>query len=137
MMGGVEFDSDGEAIDFSQRFYYQGMMFSSVPNLLQTFGYINASWTLRADLNSEFLCRVLDHMDAKGASRFVPVLNEKDENMETKDWVSDFQPGYMKRAMHLFPKQGADAPWHNTQNYLLDRKLLGSGDLEDGVLQFR
>jgi hypothetical protein len=76
-------------------------------------------------------------MDAKGASRFVPVLNEKDENMETKDWVSDFQPGYMKRAMHLFPKQGADAPWHNTQNYLLDRKLLGSGDLEDGVLQFR
>jgi hypothetical protein len=43
----------------------------------------------------------------------------------------------MKRAMHLFPKQGADAPWHNTQNYLLDRKLLGSGDLEDGVLQFR
>lgn len=137
MMGGVAFSMDGEDIDFSDRFYYQGMMFSGVPNLVQTFGYINASWTLRADLNSEFVCGMLKRMDEEGAKQCVPVLPESDKDMATRDWVSDFNPGYMRRGMHLFPKQGEHSPWRNTQDYLLDRKLLRQGPVEDGVLQFQ
>lgn len=136
ILGGVEFSKDGKAIDFSDRFYYQGMMFSGVPNLVQTFGYINASWTLRADLNSKFVCRMLQRMDKVGATQCVPVLRESEKDMPGQDWVSDFNPGYMRRSMDQFPKQGDRSPWRNTQDYLLDRRLLGNGPVNDGVLQF-
>lgn len=136
VLGGVQFFQDGEAIKFPEHFMYQGMMFSDVPNLIQTFGYINASWTLRADLNSQFLCDALDKMDASGAQVVVPKLREEEKNMSRRDWVTDFNPGYFQRALHLFPRQGDHAPWHNTQNYLLDKKLLKHGPVDDGVLQF-
>ena len=136
LLGGASFSMDGEAIDFSRRYFYHGMMFSDVPNLIQTFGYINASWTLRADLNSAFVCRMLKRMDELDASRCVPVLRESEQGMQASDWVQEFTPGYMQRSMHLFPRQGDHLPWRNTQDYLLDRKLLGKGPLEDGVLQF-
>ncbi len=136
LLGGVEFTLGGQAIDFSQRFFYQGMMFSGVPNLLLTFGYINASWTLRADLNAAFLCSLLKHMDGKGATRCVPELRPEEKDMPAQGWVSDFTPGYMQRSLHLFPQQGDHLPWRNTQNYFLDRKLLGKGPVDDGVLQF-
>lgn len=136
LLGGVEFTLDGHAIDFSQRFFYQGMMFSGVPNLILTFGYINASWTLRADLNAAFLCALLKRMDAKSATRCVPELRPDEKDMPAQGWVSEFTPGYMQRSLHLFPRQGDHAPWHNTQNYFLDRKLLGNGPVDDGVLQF-
>jgi len=135
-MGGVSFSMDGEAIDFSDRFYYQGMMFSGVPNLIQTFGYINASWTLRADLNLKFVCDMLRRLDKENATQCVPVLQESEKDMPGKGWISDFNPGYMSRGMHLFPKQGDHSPWHNTQDYLLDLKTLGHGPTKDGVLQF-
>lgn len=134
LLGGVQFSCDDEAVDLTQRFFYQGMMFSNIPNLLQTFGYTNASWTLRADLNSEFLCRALNHFDETKTSMFVPEL--EDDSMQAQPWMSEFQPGYMKRGEHLFPKLGDHSPWLNTQNYLLDRKLLNKGPLEDGVLKF-
>jgi cation diffusion facilitator CzcD-associated flavoprotein CzcO len=136
VMGGVEFSMDGEVIDLSDRFFYQGMMFSNIPNLIQTFGYINASWTLRADLNSKFVCDMLKRMDELSATQCVPVLRESEKTMEGQGWITDFEPGYMRRGMHLFPKQGGHAPWHNTQNYLLDKKLLRRGPPDDGVLQF-
>jgi monooxygenase len=136
VLGGARFFIDDQAIDFHDHFMYQGMMFSNVPNLIQTFGYINASWTLRADLNSKFVCDVLNKMDATGSTRVVPVLSESEQNMQGKNWVTDFNPGYFKRAFHLLPKQGDHAPWQNTQNYLLDKKLLKNGPVADGVLQF-
>lgn len=136
VLGGVSFFQDGEKIDFHDHFMYQGMMFSDVPNLVQTFGYINASWTLRADLNAKFVCDVLNKMTATGTTRVVPALGEAERDMPRRDWVTDFNPGYFKRALHLFPRQGDHAPWHNTQNYLLDKKLLKNGPVEDGVLQF-
>lgn len=135
LLGGVEFFIDGEKIDFSKRYYYQGMMFSGVPNLIQTFGYINASWTLRADLNSEFVCKLLKHMDALGAKQCTPELDSKAQAMQPRQWVTDFNPGYMKRGLHLFPRQGDRPPWANTQDYLLDRKLL-RGPVDDSVLKF-
>lgn len=136
VLGGVQFFQDGELIDFPKHFMYQGMMFSGVPNLIQTFGYINASWTLRADLNSQFVCDALKKMDRTNTNVLVPTLREYELSMPTQDWVTDFNPGYFQRALHLFPKQGDHAPWHNTQNYLLDKKLLKDGPVDDGVLQF-
>lgn len=136
VLGGAKFFLDGEPINFHDHFMYQGMMFSNVPNLIQTFGYINASWTLRADLNSKFVCDALNKMDATGTTRVVPVLSESEQNMQGKNWVTDFNPGYFQRAFHLLPKQGDHAPWQNTQNYLLDKKLLKNGPVADGVLQF-
>jgi cation diffusion facilitator CzcD-associated flavoprotein CzcO len=137
ILGGAEFFMDGHKLDFSEHFFYQGMMFSGVPNLIQTFGYINASWTLRADLNSKFVCELLKKMDIADANQCVPVLREHEQNMPERDWVTDFNPGYFKRAMNLFPRQGDHAPWHNTQDYLLDLKLLKNGPSDDGVLMLR
>lgn len=136
LLAGIPFSLDGEPIDFHQHYFYQGMMFSGIPNLIQTFGYINASWTLRADLNSRFVCDLLKTMDARHATRCVPQLRPDESGMQPKDWITGFSPGYMQRGMHLFPRQGEHAPWHNTQDYLLDRKLLKHGIPDDGVLQF-
>ncbi|MFP6656053.1 MAG: NAD(P)/FAD-dependent oxidoreductase [Myxococcota bacterium] len=136
MLGGVKFDIDGQPIDFSETWTYKGMMFSGIPNLVQTFGYINASWTLRADINSEYVCRLLNRMDELGVRQCVPQLREQDHGMTARPWIDGFTPGYMKRKMHLFPKQGDRAPWRNTQNYRLDKKMIRKADLEDGALIF-
>lgn len=136
LMGGTAFTIDGVEIDFSKRFFYQGMMFSGIPNLIQTFGYINASWTLRADLNSLYVTRLVNYMREHNKTRVSAELLGDDASMQAENPFKDFQPGYMQRGLHKFPKQGDHAPWQNTQNYLLDKKLLGEAKLEDGVLQF-
>ena len=112
------------------------MMFSDVPNLVSTFGYINASWTLKADLTAEYACRVLNHMDATGKRRCVPTLRDSERDMPAMDWIQDFSSGYIQRKMHLLPRQGDHAPWLNSQNYTLDRKIIGQAPVDDGVLQF-
>jgi monooxygenase len=136
MLGDIRFTVDGEVVDFSQRFSYKSMMYADVPNLISTFGYINASWTLKADLTAEFACRVLNHMDATGTSRCVPRLRDQDRDMRARDWIRDFSSGYIARRKHLLPKQGDRVPWVNTQNYTLDRKIIRSGPIDDGVLHF-
>lgn len=136
LLGGIEFVQDGEPIDLSQRFTYKDLMFSDVPNLIQTFGYVNASWTLRADLNAEFLCRLLAKMDERGARKVTPRLRPEDARMEKRPWLTDFTPGYVQRMIHLFPKQGDHEPWLNTQDYARDKRSLRSGPIEDGVLTF-
>jgi cation diffusion facilitator CzcD-associated flavoprotein CzcO len=136
LLGAATFSMDGMDVDFRDRFYYQGMMFSGVPNLIQTFGYVNASWTLRADLNSLFVSRLVNYMKLNNKTQVSAELIGEDQNMVAENPFKDFQPGYMSRGLHQFPKQGNHAPWQNTQNYLLDKKLLGEASLEDGVLQF-
>jgi len=136
ILGGAQFSVDGKPVDFSDTYAYKGMMYSNVPNLAQTFGYINASWTLRADLTSEYVCRLLNHMDELGTSQCTARLREEDMGMESKPWIVDFSAGYMQRVMHLFPKQGDRDPWRNTQNYTLDKKTIRHGPLEDGALMF-
>jgi monooxygenase len=136
VLGGVKFSVDGEPLDFSQRWTYKGMMYSDVPNLVQSFGYINASWSLRADLTSEYVCRLLNRMDELGVRQCTPRLREGDESMPARPWIEDFTPGYMQRKMHLFPRQGDRAPWRNTQNYTLDKKMIRKAPLEDGALIF-
>ena len=136
VLGGVEFAMDGEVIDFGDTFTYKGMMYANIPNLVQTFGYVNASWTLRADLNSEFVCRVLKTMDEKQAKVCVPRLRDEDKDMPALPWIDDFTPNYMKRVMHLFPHQSDRDPWRNTQNYTKDKKMVRKAPMEDGVLTF-
>ena len=111
-------------------------MYSDVPNLVQTFGYINASWTLRADLTSEYVCRLLTALDQNGARRATPRLRAEDRGMQSRPWIADFTPGYMQRVMHLFPKQGDHAPWLNTQNYARDKEMVRKAPIEDGVIVF-
>ena len=136
VLGDAKFFVDGKAVHFPDTFSYKSMMFSDVPNLISTFGYINASWTLKSDLTAEFACRVINHMDATGSRECVPRLREEDQEMPAEDWIKDFSSGYIQRKIHLLPKQGDRPPWTNTQNYIADKKIIREGPIDDGVLQF-
>mgnify|MGYP005989706181 CR=1 FL=1 len=135
-IGEMDFDVDGEIVDFSQRWSYKGFSYSDMPNLLSTFGYINASWTLRADLVSAYACRILNHMAESGTTTATPVLRPSDVDMPRRPWVDDFSAGYMARMMPLLPKQGDREPWINTQDYKADRELIGEAPVDDGVMNF-
>ena len=136
LLGGAQFFVDGKAVEFPQTFSYKGMMFSDVPNLIYTIGYINASWTLRSELVAEYVCRLVNHMDEQNVTRCTPRVSEADKNMPLHQMIADFSPGYMERGMHLFPKQGDRDPWRNTQNYTLDKQTIRNAPIEDGTLEF-
>jgi len=136
VLGGAKYTVDDEPVNFPQTFSYKGMMFSGVPNLIYTIGYINASWTLRSELVAEFVCRLVNRMTELGARRCVPRLREQDQGMPGYRMIEDFSPGYMQRGMHLFPQQGDKDPWRNTQNYMLDRELIRNAPIDDDVLDF-
>jgi monooxygenase len=136
VLGEMQFTVDGAPVSFGDTWTYKGMMYSGVPNLVCTFGYINASWTLRADLTSEYVCRLLDHMDKTGTTQVVPRLRPNDLNMPPRPWIDDFSSGYMQRMMHRFPRQGDHEPWLNPQNYTRDKKMIRFSPLEDGALIF-
>jgi cation diffusion facilitator CzcD-associated flavoprotein CzcO len=136
VLGSVDFSVDCKPIDFSETFLYKGIMCSGVPNMLTTFGYINASWTLRADIIAEFLCRLVNHMDEVRARYFVPRLRESERDMPQKPWIEGFSSGYIQRVLHKLPKQGDHDPWINPQNYKKDKKMYREAEVEDGVLTF-
>ncbi len=136
VLGGAAFSVDGAAVSFPETWTYKGMMFSDVPNLVHVFGYINASWTLRSELVADYVCRLINTMDERGVRQCTPRLRAEDRGMSTHNMVEDFSPGYIRRAMHLFPKQGDRDPWRHTQNYTVDRETIRNAPIEDGVLQF-
>ena len=133
ILGGASFRVDGADVDFGQTHSYEAMMFSSVPNMASVFGYVNASWTLRADLVSSYMCRLINHMDDIGMRQFMPVAPE---GMPMKPWFDFFKAGYIKRSADQLPKQGDRDPWLNSQNYTRDRKHLPTKPLEDGAMVF-
>ena len=135
LAGKIAISQDGEPVDFSQRFYYKGCMFSNLPNLAVVFGYLNASWTLRADINSDYICRVLNQMEATGTDYVVPVLAEN-HGLE-EDNIFDFSSGYIQRSLDIMPKSAVTYPWRLNQEYVLDRKIMAEEALDDGILQFR
>ncbi len=135
-LGEMDFAVDGEAVDFSKTYTYLGLAYSDVPNLASSFGYINASWTLRADLTCEFVCRVVNHLRETNTDQVTPRLRASDAGMPERPWIDDFSAGYMQRMMPSLPKQGDRAPWLNTQRYAEDKSLFRDAELEDGVLQF-
>ncbi len=133
--GKIAISVDGAPLNFAEHFYYKGCMFSNVPNLAVVFGYLNASWTLRADINSDYVCRVLNHMRANGAGIAVPVL-PADQGLEEDD-IFDFSSGYIQRAKHIMPKNAVAYPWRLNQEYVRDRKRMRDDPIEDGILAFR
>lgn len=134
VLGGLRLTVDGVVQDMSKTLNYKGLMYSGIPNLASSFGYTNASWTLKCDLTCQYVCRLLNHMENKGIAYCVPQNN--DASVELRPWV-DFSSSYFARAMHMLPKQGSKAPWRLYQNYPKDIMLLRFGKLDDGVLQFR
>ncbi len=135
-LGQVELEIDGRGVNLGETWTYKGMAFSDVPNLMTTFGYVNASWTLRADLNAAYLCRLLNHMRETGTTQCTPRLRPTDHDMVPRPFIDDFPAGYIRRAMHLLPSQGDREPWLNTQNYLRDRKFIGRQPVDDDVMEF-
>lgn len=133
-LGGTKLTVDGQEIDPATRYVYRGMMFSGVPNLVQLFGYTNSSWTLKADLTAEYVCRLLNHLRASGHRYAVPVVPE--EGIEEEPML-DFTSGYVQRAMDKFPRQGKEIPWKLHQNYIIDFINLRIRSLTDNVLKLR
>jgi len=135
-LGEADIYVDGQHVDFAQTRTYKGMAYSDVPNLATSFGYINASWTLRADLTCTYVCRLLNHMRDTGTRQCTPRLRPSDETMPRRPWIDGFSSGYMQRVMHLMPAQGDREPWINPQNYDKDKKMFREGAMDDGVMQF-
>ncbi len=131
-LGGMRVEVDGKTVEPSECMVYKGLMLSDVPNLAFAIGYTNASWTLKCDLTSQYVCRLLAHMDAQGYEIAAPRRN--DPSLEEEP-IIDFSSGYVRRALDRIPKQGSRAPWKLHQNYALDLALLRRGRLADGVLE--
>ena len=138
VLGDIALTVDGVPLDFSQSVTYHGTMFTDIPNMAWVFGYFRASWTLRADLIADFVCRLLRHMDTRAARIVLPQLRDEDETMALLPWVDpeNFNPGYLMRSMHLLPKQGDREPWRHTQDYWTEKNELPCIDLDDGALLF-
>jgi cation diffusion facilitator CzcD-associated flavoprotein CzcO len=132
LFSGIAFTIDGQARNLSDTLAYRAFMFSDVPNMSYAFGYTNASWTLKADLSAMYLCRLLNHMDARG---WQVAMARRDPSVEQVPFL-DFTSGYVQRAAHVLPKQGATHPWRVHQNYVKDIASLKYGRIEDGVMTF-
>ena len=104
--------------------------------MASSFGYIAASWTLRADLTCLYVCRLLNHMEETGTDVCTPTLRASDADMPVRPWIDDFSAGYIQRMLPMLPMQGDRDPWRNTQNFNEDKKLLGKAPVDDGVMLF-
>lgn len=135
-MGEVDLRVDGAPVDLSTTWTYKGVAYSDVPNLFSVFGYINASWTLRADLINDYACRVLNHLWATGTQQVTPRLRTDDADMLPRPWITEFSAGYLQRVMGDLPRQGDREPWVNPQRLAADRRLIAKAPIDDGVLQF-
>ena len=134
ILGGVQGSIDGKPMNTSQHMLYQGMMVSDVPNMAMIIGYINASWTLKVDIAADYICRLINHMDKNG---FDEVIAHADPLQRENDTImGKMSSGYIARAADVMPKQGKQAPWKITNNYLVDRKELKDAKFDDGVLEF-
>jgi cation diffusion facilitator CzcD-associated flavoprotein CzcO len=138
VLGDIDFTIDGKPLIFSDTVSYRGMMFTGVPNLAWVFGYFRASWTLRADLVADFVCRLLNHMKEKGASKVTPALRPEDKDMPLAAWIDpeNFNPGYLTRGIHLLPKRGDKPEWQHTQDYWTEKDQIPAADLDDGALVY-
>ena len=139
VMGDIAFVIDDEPLVWSDTVTYRGMMFSGVPNLAWVFGYFRAGWTLRADLVGDFVCRLLNHMKATGATAVEPWPRPEDAGMPLLPWADadSFNPGYLTRGMHLLPKRGDRPEWQHTQDYWSEKDVFPAIDLADPVFAYR
>ena len=134
LLSGITLVVDGQVVDLARTLAYKGMMYSDVPNVASAFGYTNASWTLKADLVAEHVCRLLNHMRRHG---YLQVTPRRNDPSVTEQPVLDFTSGYVQRALHSLPMQGSKAPWRLHQNYVKDLIALRLGRVDDPALEFR
>jgi cation diffusion facilitator CzcD-associated flavoprotein CzcO len=132
-MGGMRMTIDGRELETPKAFTYKGMMLSGVPNFAFTLGYTNASWTLKADLTSEYVCRLLNHMSAHGHSQCVPEVSDPSVVEEP---LLNLNAGYVLRSVDQMPKQGSKEPWKLRQNYVIDLRAIRRDPIDDGSLRF-
>lgn len=137
-LGDIDFTIDHAPLNFSDTVTYRGMMFTGVPNLVWVFGYFRASWTLRVDLVGDFVCKLLKHMDERGVSKVTPALRPEDHNMPILPWIDgdNFNPGYLTRSMHIWPKRGDKPEWQHNQDYWAEKDQFPAIDLEDKAFQY-
>jgi cation diffusion facilitator CzcD-associated flavoprotein CzcO len=134
LLGGAKLTVDGEAVPLSERMTYKGLMLEGVPNAAMVIGYTNISWTLKADIVGQYLCRLFKHMDRKG---YKTVVANGGDGERTDDTVlGGLTSGYLKRAADRLPRQGKAAPWSVLQDYLFDATVLRLRPIEDGVIEF-
>ncbi|MZR62735.1 NAD(P)/FAD-dependent oxidoreductase [Alcanivorax sp. DP30] len=133
MLGGIQGTVDGKPVHPNETMVYKGSMLKDVPNMAMIFGYTNSSWTLKADLVCEYVCRVLNHMDKTGAQTVIP--RDKEDCQDEGNFLG-MQSGYIQRANNELPRQGTRAPWQVVQNYFYDLPRLRYGSVEDDVLEF-
>ncbi len=138
VMGDIAFDVDGEPVDFASTFTYRGIMNSGVPNMSCMFGYLRTSWTMRVDLVCDFVCRLLNKMDDEGLRVCTATLRDQDKGMAVRPWIEEdeFNAGYLKRSMHLLPKQGGHEPWEFCRDYYLEKDSLPAVDLNEDALVY-
>jgi monooxygenase len=138
VFGDVAFTVDGEPVDFPQRVTWRGIMISGVPNMAYVFGYFRHSWTLRADLVSDVVCRLLTRMQDTGATMVVPTLRPTESGMPLRPWSDpeNFNAGYVMRSQHILFKQGDREPWTHMLEYEQEREILPKADLDDGSLVY-
>jgi cation diffusion facilitator CzcD-associated flavoprotein CzcO len=134
ILGGIDLRVDGRRVDFSKALSYKGVMFADVPNLASVAGYINASWTLKADLICAFVARLLRYMDKKGYTQVTP--RNRDVSMPMIPFVEHFSSGYIQRSITQLPKQGTRAPWRIQQNYFADMVNLRYAPIPNKALEF-
>jgi monooxygenase len=139
VFGDVAFTVDGEPVDFTERVTWRGIMISGLPNMAYVFGYFRHSWTLRVDLVSDLVGRVLETMRDKGATMVVPILPPEDADMRRRPWADpeNFNSGYVMRSQHLLYKQGDREPWTHQHEHEQEREILPQADLDDGTLAYR
>ncbi len=131
-LGDIQVSVDGRSCNANQSLVYRGMMLSGVPNMAMAFGYTNSSWTLKADLTAERVCRLLNHMDSKGLRS---VVAQPGKDVSPLPFL-ELSSGYVQRAASVLPRQGSRRPWQVYQNYLLDMFSIRFSRIADGVVQF-
>jgi cation diffusion facilitator CzcD-associated flavoprotein CzcO len=138
VLGNIDFVIDGKPLHFGDTVTYRGMMFTGVPNMVWVFGYFRASWTLRADLVSDFVCRLLKHMQQRGAKKVEVTLRPEDSDMRILPWMDEenFNPGYMLRGMDLLPKRGDKPEWAHTQDYWAEKDAIPATNLDDAAFVY-
>ena len=132
LLGDIKFTVDGEAVELSKTMAYKGTMISGLPNLAWILGYTNASWTLKADLSCEYVCRLLNFMRRR---RIVAAVPRRDASVQEEDFLN-LTSGYIQRGIGMLPKQGSKRPWRLNRNYAIDAMALRYGRLADGTMEF-
>jgi monooxygenase len=139
VLGDVVFTVDSEPVDFTQRVTWRGIMINGLPNMAYVFGYFRHSWTLRVDLVSDLVCRLLAKMQEKHAEMVIPALRPQDTDMQLRPWCDpeNFNAGYVMRSQHILFKQGDREPWTHMHEHEQEREILPEADLADGTLVYR